>query len=77
MVGLGDVDNTADANKPVSSATQIALDLKALSANPTFIGTVYCITKVIVGLGNVDNTADASKPISSAVRAPLMGRHIH
>lgn len=29
MVGLGNVDNTSDANKPVSTATQTALDLKA------------------------------------------------
>ena len=28
MVGLGNVDNTSDANKPVSSATQTALNLK-------------------------------------------------
>jgi hypothetical protein len=28
QVGLGNVDNTSDANKPVSSATQTALDLK-------------------------------------------------
>jgi hypothetical protein len=28
MVGLGNVDNTSDANKPVSAATQTALDLK-------------------------------------------------
>ena len=29
MVGLANVDNTADINKPVSTATQTALDLKA------------------------------------------------
>lgn len=29
QVGLSNVDNTSDANKPVSSATQTALDLKA------------------------------------------------
>lgn len=29
QVGLGNVDNTSDANKPVSTATQTALDLKA------------------------------------------------
>ena len=29
MVGLGNVDNTSDIQKPISSATQIALDLKA------------------------------------------------
>lgn len=32
-VGLGNADNTSDANKPVSSATQAALDLKANTAD--------------------------------------------
>lgn len=32
-VGLGNVDNTSDANKPVSAATQTALDAKADSAD--------------------------------------------
>jgi hypothetical protein len=40
MVGLGNVDNTSDANKPVSSSCQIALDSKANLASPTFTGTV-------------------------------------
>jgi hypothetical protein len=39
-VGLTNVDDTSDANKPVSTATQTALDLKAPLANPTFTGTV-------------------------------------
>jgi hypothetical protein len=52
-LGLGDVENTSDANKPISSATQTALNLKANSsdittaiaakaplASPTFTGTV-------------------------------------
>jgi len=39
-VGLANVDNTTDANKPVSTAAQTALDLKAPLANPTFTGTV-------------------------------------
>jgi hypothetical protein len=39
-VGLGNVDNTTDANKPISTATQTALDLKAPLASPTFTGTV-------------------------------------
>jgi hypothetical protein len=49
-VGLGNVDNTSDANKPISTATQTALDNKLASAtaattyaplaNPTFTGTV-------------------------------------
>jgi hypothetical protein len=29
MVGLSNVDNTSDANKPISNSTQTALDLKA------------------------------------------------
>lgn len=43
-VGLNNVDNTSDANKPVSTATQTALNLKANIANPTFIGTVTAPT---------------------------------
>jgi hypothetical protein len=65
-VGLGNVDNTSDANKPVSTAAQTALDLKAPKADPTFTGTVSGVTKAHVGLGNVDNTADADKPVSTA-----------
>lgn len=38
-VGLGNVDNTSDANKPVSTATQTALNLKANIASPTFTGS--------------------------------------
>lgn len=39
-IGLGNVDNTSDANKPVSTATSTALGLKADLASPTFTGTV-------------------------------------
>jgi hypothetical protein len=38
-VGLENVDNTSDANKPVSTAQQTALNLKANLASPTFTGT--------------------------------------
>ena len=37
-VGLGNVDNTSDANKPVSTAGQTALDLKANLASPALTG---------------------------------------
>lgn len=40
QVGLTNVDNTADADKPISTATQSALDLKAPLASPTFSGSV-------------------------------------
>jgi hypothetical protein len=84
MVGLGSVDNTSDAAKPISTATQTALDLKVNAADanialaskapldsPTFTGTVTGITKTMVGLGNVDNTSDAAKPISVATQTAL------
>ncbi|SDN78868.1 hypothetical protein [Geodermatophilus sp. DSM 45219] len=73
-VGLGNVDNTADSAKPVSTATQTALDAKAPLASPTFTGTVSGVTKAHVGLGNVDNTSDASKPVSTAQQTALNGK---
>ena len=81
MVGLANVDNTSDANKPISTATQTALDAKLASAtaastyapiaSPTFTGTVSGVTKSMVGLGNVDNTSDANKPVSTATQTAL------
>lgn len=38
-VGLGNVDNTSDANKPVSTAQQTALNLKANSADLATVAT--------------------------------------
>ena len=84
MVGLGNVDNTSDVNKPVSTAAQTALDLKSNTsdvttslalkaplASPTFTGTVSGITSSMVGLGNVNNTTDLAKPISTATQTAL------
>ena len=65
-VGLGNVDNTSDVNKPVSTAQQTALNLKANLASPTFTGTVSGITKAMVGLTNVDDTSDATKNAATA-----------
>lgn len=38
-IGLSNVDNTSDASKPVSTAQQAALDLKANLASPALTGT--------------------------------------
>jgi hypothetical protein len=54
MVGLGNVDNTSDTNKPVSTATQSALDLKAPLSGPTFTGTV--VLPSTTSVGNVSST---------------------
>jgi len=78
QVGLGNCDNTSDANKPISNATQTALNAKE---NTIFAGgtsqywrgdkTWQELNKSAVGLGNVDNTSDASKPISTLTQTAL------
>jgi hypothetical protein len=70
-VGLNNVNNTSDADKPISTLTQTALDLKAPLASPTFTGTVAGITSAMVGLGNVNNTSDLDKPVSTATQTAL------
>jgi hypothetical protein len=47
QVGLGNVNNTSDANKPISTATQTALDLKA-NASDVAIVLFKSITQTIV-----------------------------
>ena len=84
-VGLSNVDNTSDINKPISSATQTALNAK-VTANGAITGATKTkitydakglvtggsdITKTDVGLGNVDNTSDTNKPISTATQTAL------
>lgn len=76
-VGLGNADNTADANKPISTATQTALDGKVAvtrTVNGHALSADVTVTKGDVGLGNVDNTSDASKPISTATQTALDGK---
>jgi hypothetical protein len=59
-VGLSNVNNTSDANKPISTATQSALDLKAPLESPTFTGTVTLpagtVTSGMILDGTIVNT---------------------
>lgn len=75
QVGLGNVDNTSDVNKPVSTAqaTAIANAKKAgtdaqntAEAHIARTDNPHSVTKEQVGLGNVNNTSDANKPVSTA-----------
>ncbi len=59
-VGLASVDNTSDAGKPVSTAQQTALDLKANIASPTFTGTVAGITAAMVGAPSGSGTSSGT-----------------
>ena len=65
-VGLSEVDNTSDVNKPVPTAVITALSNKSDSS--------HTHTKGDVGLSNVDNTSDVSKPLSSASTSALAGK---
>jgi len=60
MVGLGNVDNTSDSDKPVSSAAQSALNLKASLAGATFTGSVV----VPSGSGNFNSLNLNNIPVS-------------
>lgn len=76
QVGLGNVDNTADMDKPISTATRAALDDIAddLDDHKNDKDNPHQVTKAQVGLGNVDDTADIDKPISSATQEALDGK---
>ncbi len=71
-VGLGNVDNTSDANKPTTSTVTNLISLKANSLNAAFSGTATGLSKAMVGLGNADNTTDLLKPVSTATTAQLL-----
>jgi|TARA_R110000764_G_scaffold155997_3_gene243917 hypothetical protein len=74
-VGLGNVDDTSDVNKPVSTAQSTAIGLKAdttaLTAHTADINNPHSVTQTQVGLSNVNNTADADKPISTLTQIAL------
>lgn len=78
IMGLDNVSNTSDANKPVSTATKTALDGK----EPTIVSggagqfyrgdkTFQDLNKNAIGLGMVDNTSDLNKPVSTATQTAL------
>ena len=75
QVGLGNVDNTSDATKPVSGPTQTALNSKANSSDLTThindLTNPHSVTAAQVGLGNVNNTSDINKPVSTATQTAL------
>ena len=88
MVGLGSVDNTTDANKPVSTSTQTALDLKAPLASPTFTGSVSFDTNVALifegstadgfetTLSVADPTADRSLTLPNSTGTLATQEHV-
>ena len=73
-IGLGNVDNTSDVNKPISTATQTALNSKVdntTTVNGYALSSNVTLSKSDLGLSNVDNTSDVNKPISTATQTAL------
>lgn len=67
-VGLDSVDNTSDASKPVSTAQQTALDLKANLASPALTGTPTAPTATAgTNTTQVATTAFVQSAVSSNV----------
>lgn len=77
QVGLGNVDNTSDADKPVSTAQESRISEAEASLNKSIgdhiedTSNPHRVTKNQVGLSNVDNTSDVNKPISTATQEAL------
>jgi len=61
QVGLGSVDNTTDAAKPVSTAQQTALDLKANRASPVFTGSIDFSSYTSASIGTVAASIDPAQ----------------
>lgn len=72
MVGLSNVDNTTDALKPISTATQTALDLKAPKASPTFTGTVSTSNLTVSGNLTVTGETTSQSTQNLSVANPLI-----
>ena len=66
-VGLALVDNTRDTDKPISTAMQTALDLKAPLASPTFTGSVRLPT----GQGILKSTSTGTVSSSAVSQSDL------
>lgn len=65
MVGLGNVDNTTDANKPISTATQTALDAKQATLN----GTGF--VKSTAGTISYDNSTYLTTSTAASTYLPI------
>jgi len=63
-VGLANVDNTTDANKPISTATQTALNLKANSSDITELAQDAVNTAIVAGVALTKTYDDVANTIT-------------
>lgn len=74
--GIENVNNTSDMDKPVSLATEAALELRAplttsINGHELSESNITIISNEIPGIENVDNTSDLNKPVSTAMQTAL------
>jgi hypothetical protein len=72
-VGLGSCDNTADADKPISTAGAAANAVLLATGNAHVADATnpHAVSPAQLGLGNVTNTSDLAKPVSTAQQAAI------
>lgn len=75
-INLGNVDNTSDANKPISTAQQAALDLKASKASPAFTGNVTVSGTISDSLGNIRSLPQNAQIAAYTLAATDAGKHV-
>lgn len=80
-VGLPLAENTSDLGKPISTATQTALNGKEATISAGTTAQYWrgdkswqTLNKASVGLTSVDDTADTAKPVSTATQTALNGK---
>jgi hypothetical protein len=72
-VGLGNAENTSDANKPVSSATQTALNLKANAADVTTLLATKANTASLATVATSGNFNDLTNKPTTTAASTLSG----
>ena len=85
QIGLGNVDNTSDINKPISTATQSALDLKQNSTDnnldttdKTIVGAINEIFPKATGVGKIDpNSGGTGEIFNDYVNNKAKGGNSH
>ena len=75
-IGLGNVDNTSDANKPVSTAQQTALNLKANLVSPVFVGNPAAPTKsAVLGIADKSTNIATTQFVHDRIKEMTKGTH--
>ena len=73
MVGLSNVDNTADASKPISTLQQAGIDLKANLSGATLTGTINTNSNIVfTGTGKIKYPSGTSGQVLTSDSTGLL-----